>query len=64
MGSSLQIFRNFKDYFQNTRRQILLLPLYLYQILPLLSKQLQYFSYYIATVAIAQPYENNNHLTF
>ena len=25
----------------------------------LLSKQLQYFSYYIATVAFAQPYENN-----
>ena len=36
----------------------------LLKILPLLSKQLQYFSYYIATVALAQPYENNNHLTF
>ena len=44
--------------------EILLFLLDDYEILPLLSKQLQYFFYYVATVALAQPYENNNHLTF
>ena len=37
---------------------------FFYEILSLLSKQLQYFSDYIATVALAQPYKNSNHLTF
>ena len=35
-----------------------------FKILPLLSKQLQYFSCSVAAVSLAQPYENNNHLTF
>ena len=50
MCSFLQILINFRDFFQNTHRQMLLFPLEHYEILPLLSKQLQYFSYYIATV--------------
>ena len=45
----------FLDFFQNTQTQILLFPLNLYEILPLLSKQLQHFSYYIATVVHALP---------
>ena len=61
---SLQILRNFWDFFQNTHKQILLLLLDLYEILPLPSKQLQYFSYYIATAGLALPWENNNQLTF
>ena len=59
-GSSLWVLRNFLDFFQGTRRQIILVYL---ELLSLLSKQLQYFSYYIAAVVLAQPYENNNHLT-
>ena len=54
----------FWDFFQNTHKQILLFLLGHYEILLLLSKPLQYFSYYIATVAITQPYEKNNYLTF
>ena len=49
MGSSLQILKEFWDLFQNTRTQIRLFLLDDYEIIPLLSKQLQYFSYYVAS---------------
>ena len=62
MGSSLQLLKNVWDFFQNIYSQKLLLLLDDYEILPLPSKQLQYFSYSVATVALAQPNENNNHV--
>ena len=36
----------------------------LYEILPLLLKQLQYFFYYTAAVGLVQLNEGNNHLAF
>ena len=60
-GFSPHILRNFLDFFQSTHRQILLFLLDQYEIFPILSKQLQFFSYYIATVAVVQSYESNNH---
>ena len=57
---------NFEKFLRSVSeyRKMLLFLLDLDEILPLLSKQLQYFSYYIATVVLAQPYKRNNRLTF
>ena len=56
--SSCKYWKIFEISYRTPKRQILLFLLDFYEILPLPSKYC--FSYYIDTIAIAQPYENNN----